>query len=59
MHEWAEDNRLKRCPICGSRVGRSFIFFVLKAEMCEGCGRDEIKRWNTFVGEMNHDATES
>lgn len=54
--EWAEDNRLAACPQCQSRVGKAQLYVVRDAVMCEGCGRDLIREWNSVVqGEGDRD----
>lgn len=44
-----EDHRLKMCPCCRCHVGTAGLFYVRGQLLCEGCGKDEIQRWNDLV----------
>ena len=50
MNDYGEDNRLMQCTVCRCRVKKTALYTVGKlVNICEGCGRDEIQKWNTFV----------
>lgn len=49
MNDWAEDNRLAVCPVCGVREAKMRLYYVCNRLMCNGRGQDEIRLWNEAV----------
>lgn len=46
LNDAGENTRQRICPSCGLHAK---LYKIRDKEICEGCGRDEIKKWNALV----------
>lgn len=43
-----------KCEGCQTRIDRTLLYTVTDKKMCMSCGQQEIKRWNSYVREVEH-----